>query len=149
MITRRPIRGERYRLGDHTSKGNILYMVHLPSRRGSFRHLWGQSWSTGTDMDWKIVWWCLRNGRETALVIGTSRHSIQPAQGWTLETGYACSKVWGARYKFLIHVSDEDAYIPERLPYEIDAEPALPDEFWVRYSGPFTGGAVRVSGPWG
>ena len=138
-----------YRMGDHTSKGQLLYVVYLPYLRGEARHMWGTSFTARYgDGSSRYRIWCLRRGRETVLIVGTDRHIIQAAPEWAAEESFRCSKAWGAKYNFLIYVADAEAQIGH-VPFEVDAPEPGDEQFWVEYAGPFTNGAVRVSGPWG
>lgn len=132
-------------LGDHMSKGTILYAITSMGGPEARRHIWGRVAPIliGSREGHRLVG--LRNGREHVLYEASPGQRVATTAGWHEVELAVCL----APKRWLIRVGEVD---------EGDREIAtgcpdwfLPPEkcWWTLYEGPWTAGRTRYSGPWG
>lgn len=126
------------RLGHHTSKGTLLYMVRTGG--DSQEYAWGVG---GRDLK-GVPLTKFSRGREHILLIGPPDEKVVLREGWIFELVQADPQA----FDFVIHVFDASEDISPEKGFPI-GKTHLAEHYWVVYQSPWTGNAERIAGPWG
>lgn len=131
-----------HRLGDHASKGTILYVVSAPMLRPA-SYEWGETRHVGGSGD-DIVFSCATKGRIRVLVAAPSHMRPVWKSGWVIDRDRCFDGV-----TFIITVSELEEGIQDAVSDLLYKGTQSEKELWIIYHGPKTDGYKRISGPWG